>query len=46
METNKMKTIIFISVVLVLCIVVGFSIGKYLFELAYPEIDLMSEVIL
>ena len=35
------KTIIFITVVLVLCTIIGFSIGKYLFELTHPNIDLL-----
>lgn len=38
------KTIILIVVVLVLCLVVGISIGKYLFELTHPDINLLSNI--
>lgn len=44
-KPNK-KTIILIIGVLALCLVVGFTVGKYLFELTHPEIDLLTKTIL
>lgn len=38
------KTIILIVAVLIFAILVGFFIGKYLFELAHPEINLLSNI--
>lgn len=37
----KTKTIILIVAILLVCIVVGFTVGKYLFELTHPDIDLL-----
>lgn len=44
MKKVDKKTIILIVVVLVVCIVVGFSVGKYLFQLTHPDIELLSNI--
>ena len=43
-EKVSTKTIILIVVALVFALIVGISIGKYLFELAHPEINLLSNI--
>ena len=39
------KTIILIAAVLIVCVVIGFSVGKYLFQLTHPDIELLSNII-
>ena len=39
-EKISTKTIILIIVVLIVCLVIGISVGKYLFELSHPNIKL------
>jgi len=44
MKKINNKTIILISVILILCTVIGISIGKYLFEMTHPNIDLFVKM--
>jgi len=44
MKKINNKTIILISVILILCTVIGISIGKYLFEMTHPNIDLIVKI--
>lgn len=43
-EKTSTKTIILIVAVLVICLVVGISVGRYLFELTHPEIQLLTNI--
>ena len=45
MKKISKKTIILITVLLIVCSIVGISIGKYLFELTHPNIDLFKNLI-
>lgn len=43
-EKTNTKTILLIVGLLIVCLIVGFTIGKYLFELTHPDIELLTKI--